>query len=86
MQAIVWTSDFAIGIDAIVELTKTSAGGATQATIVPLYARPHLSPHLSHWLAELRRRHPTTTISLTPAVGETDEVVQALASATLKLL
>jgi len=61
--------------------------GCTQITVVPLFlgAGGHVRKDLPGLLDQLRQAHPGVQWTLSPAVGETDTLVRALAQAALEL-
>jgi sirohydrochlorin cobaltochelatase len=66
---------------------QLAARGCSTVSVVPLFlgAGGHVRKDLPELLAELSRRHPDVTWSLTPAIGEADRVVQAMADAALDM-
>lgn len=63
------------------------AGGATRIVVAPVFwaAGGHLRHDVPRLLDEVRQRHPQLGISLWPALGESDEVLDAVAGAYLRL-
>ena len=61
--------------------------GCGSVDVVPLFlgAGGHVRNDLPALMARLARRHPEVQLHLHPAVGETDEVVDAMARAALQL-
>lgn len=66
---------------------QLAARGCSTVSVVPLFlgAGGHVRKDLPELLAELSRRHPDVTWTLTPAIGEADRVVQAMADAALDM-
>ncbi|HUO44330.1 MAG TPA: CbiX/SirB N-terminal domain-containing protein [Burkholderiales bacterium] len=64
--------------DAIAAL---AAAGHERITVAPLFIAPggHLKNDLPKILDAIRARHPRTTITLLPALGEVDAVLGAIA-------
>lgn len=60
-----------------------AAQGCLQVNVVPLFlgAGGHVRKDLPRLLDELRARHPDVTWRLSPAIGEIDSVVEAMADA-----
>lgn len=63
------------------------ARGCTEVSVVPLFlgAGGHVRKDLPKLLDDLRARHPDVTWQLTPAVGETDVLIQGMADAAWAL-
>ena len=61
--------------------------GCRQVTVVPLFlgAGGHVRKDLPRLLGELSAAHPTTHWQLSPAVGETDLLIQALSDTAWQL-
>ena len=61
--------------------------GCTQIMVVPLFlgAGGHVRKDLPALLADLTQAHPHVSWQLTPAIGEIDSVVAAMAQAALAL-
>jgi sirohydrochlorin cobaltochelatase len=66
---------------------RMAAQGCTQVTVVPLFlgAGGHVRKDLPLLLQQLGEQHPGVRWTLSPAVGETDILVQALADAAAHL-
>jgi sirohydrochlorin cobaltochelatase len=66
---------------------RLATQGCTQVAVVPLFlgAGGHVRKDLPALLAELAAAHPQVTWSLKPAIGEIDSVVEAMATAALRL-
>jgi sirohydrochlorin cobaltochelatase len=72
----------------ILEAGDTLAGqGCDQVTVVPLFlgAGGHVRKDLPRLIGELAARHPGVQWALSPAVGETAILIQALADAAWSL-
>jgi sirohydrochlorin cobaltochelatase len=67
--------------------TELAAKGCTQITVVPLFlgAGGHVRKDLPKLLETLKEQHPQVTWILSPAVGETELLIQALADSALAL-
>ncbi|WKB52943.1 sirohydrochlorin chelatase [Eleftheria terrae] len=67
--------------------SRLVTAGCTQVSVVPLFlgAGGHVRKDLPALLQSLAGRHPAVRWNLQPAVGETDEVVQAMAASALRL-
>lgn len=65
-----------------------AAQGCTAITVVPLFlgAGGHVRRDLPELVAALRERLPAVSIRATAAIGETDVVTRAIASAALSLV
>jgi sirohydrochlorin cobaltochelatase len=66
---------------------RLAASGCKQVAVVPLFlgAGGHVRRDLPALLADLSQRHPEVAWQLTPAIGEIDSVVQAMAQAAMSL-
>ncbi|MDE2400687.1 MAG: CbiX/SirB N-terminal domain-containing protein [Burkholderiales bacterium] len=64
-----------------------AAGGCTHVTVVPLFlgAGGHVRKDLPQLLSELAQQYPAVQWALSPAVGETEGVIQALADSAWAL-
>lgn len=64
-----------------------AAQGCTQVTVVPLFlgAGGHVRKDLPALMAEMAARHPGVQWRLSPAVGETELLIQALADSAWSL-
>lgn len=64
-----------------------AALGCTEVAVVPLFlgAGGHVRRDVPALMAALQEKHPHVRWNLTPAAGETDAVVQALADSALSL-
>lgn len=64
------------------------AAGATQLTVVPVFLGQggHVRRDLPRLLEALRQAHPAVRIDATPAAGEDDAVLQAIAAYCLRSL
>jgi sirohydrochlorin cobaltochelatase len=60
---------------------KLSASGATQITLIPLFMAQggHLKHDLPLMLDDIRRENPTSTIHVTPPIGESPELLALIA-------
>ena len=73
----------------LVEAGASLAGeGCREVTVVPMFlgAGGHVRKDLPLLLQDLRDAHPGTTFTLSPAIGEIDSVVRAMALAALAQL
>lgn len=61
--------------------------GCTHITVVPLFlgAGGHVRKDVPRLLADLATQYPQVTVRLSPAVGETDILIQALSDAAWSL-
>jgi sirohydrochlorin cobaltochelatase len=68
--------------------TELVAAGVTAIRVVPVFLGQggHVRNDLPRLVEALRQRHPTVAIRATPAVGEDDAVIEALASYCLREL
>jgi len=59
---------------------RLAASGHTHFTIAPLFMAQgaHLKRDLAELLAKLKQRHPSIELSLLPAAGEADQVLEAI--------
>ena len=66
---------------------ELATAGCTQVTVVPLFlgAGGHVRKDLPRLMDELASAHPGVTWRLSPAVGETDLLIQALADSAWQL-
>jgi sirohydrochlorin cobaltochelatase len=64
------------------------AGGCTRVTVVPLFlgSGGHVRQDLPRLVAQVAQQHPQVRFGHTAAIGEADEVVRAIAAATLALV
>ena len=66
---------------------QLAAQGCTEVTVVPLFlgAGGHVRKDLPRLIGELAQRHPQVNWRLSPAVGETDILIQGMADAAWSL-
>lgn len=64
--------------DTIAKLVKS---GIVAITVIPLFVARggHLKHDLPALLAEIRKQHPGVTVKVTPAIGEVDTILAAIA-------
>lgn len=62
-------------------LERLSGEGVTLITIVPAFMAPggHLRKDLPELVAKVQEQHPGLEIRISPAIGESDEVIAAIA-------
>lgn len=67
---------------------ELATAGCRQVQLLPLFlgSGGHVRKDLPRLLDELRLRHPATTFTLHPAIGEVPAVLQAMAESALTLL
>ena len=67
-------------------VAEMAAAGAQRITVVPLFmARGgHLKQDLALLLAEIGKKHPDLQLKVTPAIGETPEILKSIAEWVLK--
>ena len=68
--------------------TELAEAGCTQVSVFPLFlgAGGHVRRDLPAALEQLRARWPNTNFILHPAVGELDDVINAMAQSAVQLL
>lgn len=68
-------------------LAELAAQGARQVDVLPIFlgVGKHLREDLPRLMDDLQRSHPDIRLHLRPAIGETPEVVEALARLALKI-
>ena len=66
-------------------IDRLVGAGATQVTVVPMFLAQggHLKRDVPELIESARHRHPGCIISVTNAIGETDEVAAAVAAFAL---
>lgn len=66
---------------------QLAASGCSRVTVVPMFlgAGGHVRKDLPVLMQQLQDKHPLVEWQLTPAVGQTTEVVQAMAQAAANL-
>lgn len=63
------------------------AAGVQHITIVPVFLAQggHLKREVPHMMERARTRHPAVTLQLTGAIGEQQEVIDAMATAIARM-
>jgi sirohydrochlorin cobaltochelatase len=69
-----------------VAVDRLAADGARRIMLVPLFmARGgHLKQDLARLLAEIGQKHPRLELKVTPAIGESPEILQAISDWVLR--